>query len=102
MILKQESNNDLINRQQALNIVAKTKVRWQAIKNIRNLPSIKQESTGYWIMPVQDDGMSDPIYYQIRCSKCGFDLDPQTWDMELRQYSADKYCPSCGARMIES
>ena len=52
-------------------------------------------------MPVQDDGMSDPIYYQVRCSKCGFDLDPQTWHMELHKYGADKYCPKCGFRMVE-
>ena len=63
---------------------------------------ISQEpKTGHWIMPVQDDGMSDPIYYQVRCSKCGFDLDPQTWHMELHQYGADKYCPKCGTPMIE-
>ena len=57
--------------------------------------------SGHWIMPVQDDGMSDPIYYQVRCSKCGFDLDPQTWHQELHQYGADKYCPKCGCRMFE-
>ena len=57
--------------------------------------------SGHWIMPIQDDGMSDPIYYQVRCSECGFDLDPQTWDMELHQYGADKYCPKCGAKMVE-
>ena len=57
--------------------------------------------SGHWIMPVQDDGMSDPIYYQVRCSECGFDLDPQTWHMELHQYGADKYCPQCGCRMVE-
>ena len=55
----------------------------------------------HWVMPVQDDGMSDPIYYQVRCSKCGFDLDPQTWHMELHQYDADKYCPKCGRKMYE-
>ena len=52
-------------------------------------------------MPVQDDGMSDPIFYQVRCSKCGFDLDPQIWHMELHQYGADKYCPKCGSKMYE-
>ena len=57
--------------------------------------------SGHWIMPVQDDEMSDPIYYQVRCSKCGFDLDPQTWHMELHQYGADKYCPKCGSKMYE-
>ena len=62
--------------------------------------ALEQEpKTGHWVMPVQDDGMSDPIYYQVRCSECGFDLDPQTWHMELHQYGADKYCPNCGAKM---
>lgn len=70
------------------------------IDGIQHMPSIKpQQKTGHWKMPVQDDGMSDPIYYQVRCSKCGFDLDPQTWHVELHQYGADKYCPKCGARM---
>ena len=56
---------------------------------------------GHWIMPQNDDGMSDPIYYQVRCSECNFDLDPQTWHQELHQYGADKYCPKCGAKMQE-
>ena len=55
----------------------------------------------HWIMPQQDDGMSDPIFYQVRCSECGFDLDPQTWYQELNQYDADKYCPKCGSKMYE-
>lgn len=67
---------------------------------IKVLPSVTpQLKTGHWIMPVQDDGMSEPICYQVRCSECGFDLDPQTWHMELYQYGADKYCPNCGAKM---
>lgn len=57
--------------------------------------------SGHWIMPIQDDGMSNPICYQVRCSECGFDLDPQTWHMELHQYGADKYCPRCGSKMYE-
>lgn len=65
-------------------------------------PVTPKQKTGHWLMPQQDDGMSDPIYYQVRCSECGFDLDPQTWHMELHQYGADKYCPNCGARMTES
>ena len=67
---------------------------------IENLPPVyPKQKTGHWIMPVQDDGMSDNIYYQVRCSECGFDLDPQTWHQELHQYGADKYCPNCGAKM---
>ena len=72
-------------------------------KQLNELPFIiPKPKMGQWIMPVQDDGMSDPIYYQVRCSKCGFDLDPQTWHQELHQYGADKYCPNCGAKMEES
>ena len=54
---------------------------------------------GKWITPRYDDGMSEPIYYQVRCSKCGFGLDPQTWLQELHQSSADNYCPKCGAKI---
>ena len=60
-----------------------------------------QWTIAHWIMPRNDDGMSDPIYYQVRCSKCGFGLDAQTWVQELQQYGADKYCPKCGAKMDE-
>lgn len=69
-------------------------------KRINSLPSVNTErKTGHWIMPIQDDGTSDSIYYQVRCSECEFDLDPQTWYQELHQYGGDKYCPKCGARM---
>ena len=78
-----------------------TEIAFSSMKSkISEMPSVTpQQRTGRWIMPVQDDGMSDPIYYQVRCSECGFDLDPQTWHMELHQYGADKYCPNCGAKM---
>lgn len=72
-------------------------------KDLNSLPSYSfpdsAENKGEWKMPIQDDGMSDPIYYQVRCSKCGFDLDPQTWHQELHQYGADNFCPNCGADM---
>lgn len=71
------------------------------VNSVKTLPSVTpKEKTGRWIMPQQDDGMSEPIYYQVRCSKCNFDLDPQTWHQELHRYNADKYCPNCGARMV--
>jgi len=122
--LEQEPCDDCISRQAAIDAVAfgityATGVNMEtgevshpfaesnqelrkAIHRICELPPVNpQPKTGHWIMPVQDDGMSDPIYYQVRCSKCGFDLDPQTWHMELHQYGADKYCPKCGFRMVE-
>ena len=99
--------DDLIRRRSVLEglaSIAKAKARSNAQKAmmgrtmffVEQLPSVSTEKTGRWIMPVQDDGMRDPIYYQVRCSKCGFDLDPQTWHQELHQYGADKYCPKCG------
>ena len=72
---------------------------YECVKGIKDRYNLQEPKTGHWIMPQQDDGMSDPIYYQVRCSECGFDLDPQTWHQELHQYGADKYCPNCGANM---
>ena len=121
--LEQEPCQDAISRQAAIDAVQKNTFRltfseeqnceghvaWSAntvysdvIEGaLLELPPVSTEKTGRWIMPVQDDGMSDPIYYQVRCSECGFDLDPQTWHQELHQYGADKYCPKCGCRMME-
>ena len=102
--LKAEPCEDAISRQAAIRIAEQGQVQgyeWQ-FKELIKLPSVNpQPKMGHWIMPVQDDGMSDPIYYQVRCSKCGCDLDSQTWHMELHQYGADKYCPNCGAKMVE-
>lgn len=64
-------------------------------------PATPKPKVGHWIMPRNDDGMSDPIEYQVRCSECGFDLDPQTWHEELHRYDGDKYCPHCGKRMVK-
>lgn len=106
-IVEQEPCEDAISRQQCIDAVNKILAQYvpkiylytlplELEKAITDLPSVSTEKTGRWIMPVQDDGMSDPIYYQVRCSECGFDLDPQTWHQELHQYGADKYCPKCG------
>ena len=105
-----EQSGDLISRQAVLERLKKEdKILYTTtglnylIRAIGELPSVKPQEPkeGHWVMPVQDDGMSDPIYYQVRCSECGFDLDPQTWHQELHQYDADKFCPSCGCRMVE-
>jgi hypothetical protein len=55
----------------------------------------------HWIPPRNDDGMSDPIEYQVRCSHCGFDIDPQAFYEELKRFGGDKYCPCCGYIMDE-
>lgn len=101
--LKQQPYDDAVSRQavldQAVDYGSNTYLI--PVNSVKTLPSVTpQPKIGRWIMPQQDDGMSDPIYYQVRCSKCNFDLDPQTWNQELHQYNADKYCPNCGARMV--
>lgn len=103
---------DCISRQAVLDVIEKLKKihfdRVVVLNKVRDrvleLPSVtpQEPKTGHWIEPRSDDGMSDPIYYQVRCSECGFDLDPQTWHMELHQYGADKYCPKCGSKMYEN
>ena len=55
----------------------------------------------HWIPPRNDDGMSDPIEYQVRCSHCGFDIDPQIFYENLKRFGGDKYCPRCGYIMDE-
>lgn len=96
----QEPCEDAISRQAVLELLQMKYFGKNLYKAVYELPPVTpQTKIGHWIMPVQDDGMSDPIFYQVRCSECGFDLDPQTWHMELHQYGADKYCPNCGAKI---
>lgn len=59
-----------------------------------------ERTKGKWILPKQDDGMSEPIAYQVRCSICGFDIDPQTFWEELKRFGGDKYCSCCGSKMV--
>jgi len=104
VLRKGEPMSDLIERQAVIDLCESKDPDYKVIhfkEDVECLPSVSTEKTGHWIMPQQDDGMSDPIYYQVRCSKCGFDLDPLTWHMELHQYGADKYCPKCGRKMYE-
>ena len=97
--LKAEPCEDAVSREAVLEVV-NNPLNIRLDKIIEDLPPVTpKQRTGHWEMPQLDDGMSDPIYYQVRCSECGFDLDPQTWHMELHQYGADKYCPNCGAKM---
>ena len=106
----QVSCDDCISRQVVLDLPKNTergfggKILEQSIniEYIKALPPVTPaEKVGHWIPPQCDDGMSDPIYYQVRCSECGFDLDPQTFGEELKKYGADRFCPKCGAKMQE-
>lgn len=101
--LEQQPCEDCISRQAAIDVIEREEFKGDAMSEIEKLPSvIPQPKMGRWIMPQQDDGMSDPVYYQVRCSECNFDLDPQTWYRELHQYGADKFCPKCGVKMEDA
>lgn len=98
----QKPCEDCISRQAAIYIASGYCHPANISAELAKLPPVQPKiRTGHWIMPRNDDGMSDPIEYQVRCSECGFDFDPQTWHMELHKYGGDKYCPYCGVRMIE-
>ena len=90
----EDYENEIADLHNRLDIAEYDKERYK-----EEITILEAENKGEWKMPIQDDGMSDPIYYQVRCSKCGFDLDPQTWHQELHQYGADNFCPNCGADM---
>ena len=108
--LSAEPCEDAISRQAViygLAVIAKAKARSDAQKSlmgrsmffVEHMPPVQPiRPRGHWIDPQQDDGMSDPIKYQVRCSNCGWDIDPQTWYEEI----AHNYCPNCGADMRES
>lgn len=67
----------------------------EAIQDGDNEQECVQPKMGRWIMPQMDDGMSDPVVYQVRCSVCKWDVDPQIWYEEL----AHAFCPNCGAKL---
>ena len=64
------------------------------VDRLKRIQSV-QPKMGQWIMPQMDDGMSDPVVYQVRCSVCKWDVDPQIWYEDL----AHGFCPNCGAKM---
>lgn len=62
-------------------------------KELKQLPSVKQEQkTGYWTeRKMQENGFFLPT-----CSECG-EVEPAT-----RHTFVFRYCPNCGARMVEA
>ena len=62
------------------------------------IEALENQKTGHWVLPKNDDGTSEIIEYQVRCSECGLDLDPQTYS-ELKMNNGINYCCRCGAKM---
>jgi len=67
----------------------------KAIERIKQLPSVSvAEKVGHWIKTpkaVMGEG------YMWYCDKC----EHQVYQDSSRPYPSEKYCPICGARMIE-
>jgi hypothetical protein len=94
--------DDLISRQEALNVVHKYFEHYLQLNDdicldgLRSLPSVTpKEKTGHW-KPIEYDGYADgyPVWDVWECSKCGLE---HNGDKE----SLTAFCPDCGAKMIE-
>ena len=112
--LEQEPCEDAISRQAVLDglaSIAKAKAKSDAQKSLmgrimfftEHLPSVnpQEQKTGHWI--IKDDkeqgydiGGVKTWYVQIMCSECGF--IKTAIEGHTGQY---KYCPHCGARIVE-
>lgn len=65
-----------------------------AVKNIvKDLPSVtpQEPKTGHW--------MGDS--YGYICSNCEHSLNDLAQSMDYISFSKPKYCPNCGAKMVE-
>ena len=91
--LEQEPCEDAISRQEVLDVVNNPlNIRLDEI--IKQLPSVKpQEKTGHWFVDERPE--SDR---EIICSNCDQPIFKyHKMDFDYRP----KYCPNCGARMVE-
>ena len=62
--------------------------------SIHNLPSVKQEpKTGHWI------AIDEEPHEDYECDKCGYVVS--TFTENIEPHTEYKYCPNCGARMVE-
>ena len=55
---------------------------------IEQLPSVNPQKSGKWIKTISENGITSAV----RCSECGF---------EDNRYMLFRYCPNCGAKMVE-
>ena len=99
---------DLIERQAAIDAIeneqmkimrsdwAIDQAKFSAMSEIRaliaELPSVSTEKTGHWILL---DECSNSGYY---CSECHKKVVKEGWSKTVKKI---KFCPNCGAKMIE-
>lgn len=96
-LINQEPSGDLIQRQAVLDLVADYDLSMgQVVRGIHALPSVKpQEKTGHWI------GIDEEPHEVWECDHCGFVIDGSGCIDPYDYRDTYKYCPYCGARMVE-
>lgn len=93
--LEQEPCEDAISRQAVLDLLEDTNNGW-IINEVSQLPSVKpQENTGHWI------GIDEEPHEVWECDHCGFVIDGSGCIDPYDYRDTYKYCPYCGAKMIE-
>lgn len=89
----EELCDDVVSRQEVLDLV-NSDWKYKGLKaDIESLPSVRpQEQTGEWILL---DECANSGYY---CSICQKKLVKEGWSKTVKKI---KYCPNCGAKMVE-
>ena len=63
-------------------------------KWVDEMPPVRQkEQTGHWI------GIDEEPHEDYECDKCGYVVS--TYTANIEPHTEYKYCPNCGARMVE-
>ena len=98
--IKTELKGDMISRQAVCKIIddirdcISVEGYWALLERLKKLPPVNpQPKTGHWI---EKDGFDGDTYYD--CSECGESwttIEGTPWNNGM------KYCPNCGAKMVE-
>lgn len=95
--LEHEPCEDAISRQAAidgLNSINGTSELDKAFEVIENLPPVNpQPKIGHWIDKTRQSACGI-VFCKVECSECG--------ESSGLSHTLAKYCPNCGAKMVES
>lgn len=95
-VLEQEPCDDAISRQEVLYLIADYDLSMgQVVRGIHALPSVtsQEPKTGHWI------GIDEEPHEDYECDKCGYTIS--TYTANIEPHTEYKYCPNCGAKMVE-
>ncbi len=110
-LLEQEPCEDCISRREAIKMFTynykgeripdydcdnwPVQIDMKTVKKIlRELPSVNpQPKTGHWI------GIDEEPHEDYECDKCGYVVS--TYTANIEPHTEYKFCPNCGAKMVE-